>query len=97
MTITSEYNVFDEVWFLYKSDIVKGSIREVIFPHQTKWNNDSTVVQYGVLTDEQVRFYEDGGLFENTEAYIHISPNKMDKTVKGLLNKLEKEYVINNK
>ena len=90
MTLTTEFELFDTVYFLHDSNIVKGNVRKIEFPSISKWNPNcsSNNIYYGVLTQDKLDFYENGGTQENENEYIYKFASQLGKTNNELLKKL---------
>ena len=89
MTFTSEFELFDEVYALHDSSIVKFSVRKIEFPIITKWNQDSKYILYGLLPSRELYIYDT--MAESENYYITRSEDQLGKTVNELFEKLNKQ------
>lgn len=91
MTLESEFEVFDDVYIISGSNIVKANIRKIIFPDASRHNShpESSSIQYGCCTEEELNSL--GGMQEDDRCYEWRFKNQIGKTKKDLLNKLLKE------
>lgn len=94
MTLKTEFEVFDKVYYLKEDDIVEGSVRSVKFPpydrHATHPKSEN--IQYGLLTKKKLEFYENGAIYEGGANYDWRFASQMGKTPKELLDKMMKLY-----
>lgn len=89
MTLTSEFELFDEVYALHYNSIVKFSVRKIEFPTITKWNQDSKYILYGLLPSRELYIYDT--MAESEDYYITRSEDQLGKTVNELLEKLKQQ------
>ena len=94
MTFKSEFEVFDEVYIILDSDIVKCSVREIKFPNPYRLNPNPSndTIQYGLLKITDLHTFD--SIQESNTFYKWRFANQMGRTAIELLDKL-KESVIN--
>lgn len=89
MKLESEFEVFDDVYILKDSDIIKTNVRLVVFPNASRFdtNPGSSTIQYGCCTKDMVC----DGMQESESWYDFRFASQMGKTKKELLEKLLKQ------
>lgn len=88
MKLESEFEVFDDVYILKGSDIIKTNVRYIEFPDASRLNTNpgSSTIQYGCYPKDRL-----GGMQESKSWYDFRFASQMGKTKKELLEKLFKQ------
>lgn len=91
MKLESEFEVFDDVYILKDSNIIKTNVRYIKFPDADRLNKHpgSSVIQYGCCTKEKLDMLS--GIQESKSWYDFRFASQMGKTKKELLEKLFKQ------
>lgn len=91
MKLESEFEVFDDVYILKDSDIIKTNVRLVVFPNADRFDvhPDSSLIQYGCCTKEKQDMLD--GMQESKSWYDFRFASQMGKTKRELLEKLLKQ------
>lgn len=99
MTLTTEFEVLDKVYYFKEDGIVEGYVRSVRFPpyNRLSLNPKSEDIEYGLITTNQSDNCECNFIHPFTEYYTYRRARQMGRSPQELIDKMMKLYDKKNK